>query len=107
MSDATYDLYGIDAPNLERARSIVERGLGVSMSRHESSWCGDYYRVGVSGAEHLVLKGNYDSVEDEWTEPKHSTAKFLLYVNETQRAGTLRELLSHVPEVVYLRTGRA
>ena len=103
----THDLYGIAAQTLDQARSTVERGLRISMSRHESSWCGDYFRAGMSGGEHFILQPNYDAVEDEWAEPKYKAAQFLLYVNETQRAAALRSILGDLPHVTYLRSGRA
>ncbi len=103
--NTNYSLYGITASTLEDARVIVEQGLGLAMSLHESSWVGDYYRAGTSGGEHFVLQPNYDSFEDEWTEPSHQNAKFLLYVNETQRAAALRDTLSRLRQVRHLRTG--
>ena len=104
---ANYDLYSIASPTLDQARVIVERGLGISLSRHESSWCGDYFRAGMSGGEHFILKANQDLVEDEWAEPQYKTARFLLYVNETLRAAALREALGRLPQVTHLRSGRA
>jgi hypothetical protein len=103
---STYDLYGIVAPSLEHARSIVEQGLGISMRLHESSMCGDYYRKGMTGTEHFILQQNYDPVENEWAEPEYRTANFLLYINETNRAAALRGLLSGLAHVTHLRTRR-
>ena len=57
------------------------------MVAHESGYhCGDYFRLGDTGAEHFILQQNYDSFENEWTEPEHQRIKFLLYVNETLRS---------------------
>lgn len=64
-------------------------------------------RDNVTVGERFILRRNRDVEADEWTEPDHRDSPFLLYVNETQRADELRELLEGVPEVKFLRTEEA
>jgi hypothetical protein len=104
---ADYDLYGPAVPTLEQARAMVEEALGFSIVLHESFYVGEYDRAGLLVGEHFELRHNYDSLEDAWTEPSHKTARFLLYVNETERAAALRPVLSRLPRVTHLRTWSA
>ena len=81
--------------------------VGISMQLHDSMYLGgDYYRAESSGGEYFELLHNFNSFEDEWTEPDHKTATFLLYVNETQRAAVVREVLGRLAQVTHLRTKR-
>lgn len=83
----TYDLYGIDVPDLDAARRLVEGILGIRLVAHESGYHnGAYYRLGDVGSEHFILQRNHDTFEDEWTEPDFKEKTFLLYVNETARS---------------------
>ena len=105
---ATYDLYGLIVASLEEAKTLIEKALGISLAAHESGYhCGAYYRSGDVGAEHFILQRNRDATEGEWAESDHSDAPFLLYVNETQRAAELRELLDGAANVRLLRTEEA
>src|SRR5687767_9068848 len=100
----TYDLYGIDATDLDAARRLVEGLLELRLVAHESSYhCGDYYRLGDVGAENFILQHNYDSFEVEWTEPEFQEKKFLLYVNETSRSAHIAAALTTDQSVKLLR----
>jgi hypothetical protein len=90
-----YDLYGVEAGDLEGARSLIESRLGISLLGHESGYRGGaYYRLGKAGAEHYILQRNFDEVEGEWANPKHQDAPFLFYVNETTRSADIRTRLT-------------
>lgn len=100
----TYDLYGIRVDDLETARAVVEDALRIKLNPHESSYhCGDYYRVGDAGAEHIVLQRNHDDLEKEWTEEGFKEFPVLLYVNETDRAADIENALARMPAVSLLR----
>jgi hypothetical protein len=102
-----YDLYGVEARDLEAARLIVEQRLGIKLQAHESSYLGEYFRLGLPGGEHLVLRRNFDDREHEWAEPEFSNRPFLLYVNETARSSELRQLLEDGKVVFHLRHSSA
>lgn len=90
-----FDLYGHkDGADLESVRHLAERALGVVFAAHESSYVGDYYRHGLSGAENFVLQRNFNKIEQEWTEKSFKEYPVLLYVNESQRAEGLEESLT-------------
>ena len=86
----TYDLYGYDYDNnIESARQAVEGALSIILNAHESSYLGDYYRLGSTGAENFILQHNYDEFEKEWMEENFHNYPLLLYVNGTSRAKEL------------------
>jgi hypothetical protein len=100
---SSYDLYGIACADLEAARAIIEKALGIEFVPHESLYLGEYYRFGMSGEENLLIQKNYDSDDDEWREDSHRDQLFLLYVNRTYRPEEFRQALEGVPEVSFLR----
>ncbi|MEM1256409.1 MAG: hypothetical protein AAGI69_28575 [Cyanobacteria bacterium P01_H01_bin.21] len=99
-----YDLYGINTTSLNKAQMIVEETLSIRLNLHESSYRGgDYCRLNGTGKEHFIVQYNYNEHEDDWTEARHKDFIFLLYVNESNRADELRELLSCNPFIALLR----
>jgi len=89
-----FDLYGLkENGNLESARELAERALGVSLAQHSSSYVGAYYRFGLSGSENFVLQGNFNQAEHGLNEKAFKEFSVLLYVNESQQADVLKKLL--------------
>lgn len=81
-SSRYYDVYGFGRADLERVRLAVERSLGVILELHESEHRGgEYYRLGLPGAENLELQRNFNVIESEYTEPDFREHEILLYVN--------------------------
>ncbi len=100
----TFDLYSVDAEDLDHARSIVEPVLETRFVEHESGFhCGRYFRHGLPGAEHFVLQRNYDDFAGEWTESDFRDSTFLLYVNETARAEELKASFLKLAELTHRR----
>jgi hypothetical protein len=99
-----YDVIGIVAGDLEAARSLVERRLGIRLAAHSSSYHGgDYYRLGMPGSENFILQRNYDPIEGEWTEAGFKDMPFLLYVNETYRPGEIVAKLTASTQAKHIR----
>src|SRR5262245_19513797 len=99
-----YDVYGISCESLEAAKTRINVAIGIELIRHDSAYhCGDYYRYKDAGEEHFIVQRNFDSVEDEWTEPERTDKPFLLYVNETPRSDELRRILEAVNGVELLK----
>lgn len=97
----TYLLLGIEGDDLGKARSQIERSLGIKMELHESGYrCGEYYRLGDVGHEHFILQRNFDEVEGEWTEPGCKECGLLFYANETDRAALICAALSSCARLV-------
>ena len=93
----TYDLYSITNYDLNAARQVIERVLGVSLVPHESSYIGDYY-LGKSNNEEYQLRKNIDPLDGEPVMSAVPVSSILLYVNETQRAPEIeRKLLAGLP----------
>jgi hypothetical protein len=98
-----YDTYGVDCSSLEEARALVESALGVLLQAHESGYRGgDYYRRDDPKTENLVLQRNYYTHQDEWAEPSHKSAPFLLYVSGSKRSDELRNTLLSCSSVIFL-----
>ena len=77
----TFDLYGVRGLDLESARLLLERMLGIKMEGHESSYrVGDYYLHKNSAKEKFLLQRNYDPYEEEWIEQDFPEAQLILYI---------------------------
>jgi hypothetical protein len=71
---------------------------------HESGYRGgEYYRLDSPKGENLLVQRNYDEFDDEWAEPAHQAAPFILYVNGTRRHEEPRQRLVAVPRITALR----
>jgi hypothetical protein len=88
-----YDLYGFKGLTLDQARSVVEQALGVHFVPHESSHWGEYYKSGGFVGETIKIRPKYDA-ENECIEEGFKEYDVLLYVDETERADVLREVLT-------------
>lgn len=99
-----YDLYGSKALSLEQLRLAVERKIGVSFSRHESSYFGgDYFRFGDPRAEEFVIHTNFVDEDGEFLESDCPEYSSLLEVNASPRADQLRVSLSSIADLYFLR----
>ncbi len=100
----TNDLYGFKDGDLEHARMAVEQALDVRMVPHESLYLGDYYRLGSSGQENMVLRRNVDPLDGEPAEQAFANMPLLLYVTDTDRPEELQQILtSKIPGLTLLR----
>lgn len=97
-------LFGIRAGTLEEAKRLVEGKLPVTLDPRSSTWLGDYYGTGWERRESMELQWNFVAQEGDWTEPEHRSWPILLYVEETDRAAELKELLCSIDQVQLLRT---
>ena len=100
---SVFDLYGLRHRSIDAARSSVERALAVEFAPHESSYLGEYFRVGEMDGEHLTLQANYHPLEQDWIEPKYADVPFLLYVNNVASSEETRARLESDPEINRLR----
>lgn len=90
----TYDLYGFVSDDLEAARVAMEQALDIHLAAHESLHTGDYYRLGFTGEENFVLQKNFDPFYKEVIEDKFPKFCILLYVNKTERAEEIEQMLT-------------
>jgi hypothetical protein len=99
-----YLLFGIVGENLDTARQAVEAALGIRMVLHDSMYLGgDYFRFDSSDAEEFILQNNFNTFEDEWTEPAHSSYKVLLYASRTTRGAEIRNALEGVGDLLWTK----
>ncbi len=100
----TYDLYGFTHNDLEGARILVERALGIRFVPHESSFIGDYYLFETAGEESFKLRSNVDPLDGEPAELDFPDIGVLLYVDGTERAKELEHrLITNIPGLRLLR----
>jgi hypothetical protein len=91
---ARFDLYGSRVDDLDNVRTLVESVLGVTLAAHESGYHGgSYYRFDSGKGEHIILKKNFDPIENEWFEEKFKSYPILLYINETHRSDEFQKQL--------------
>jgi hypothetical protein len=99
-----FDLYGSSVTSLEEIRAELEFQVGVFFSAHESGYMGgEYLRASAPGEEILILAHVADE-EGYFAEPGFEDWALLVYVNESQRWPELEVCLSHVKDLVLLRT---
>jgi hypothetical protein len=113
----TYDLYGTDSPDMDALRHALEAALGIEFEARWSDFLGgDYYswRPGDPSQEHLRIIRNhhYDADPDHdeemvVAEPEFNDYKLLLRVEGTTRGDHIRDRLSTVLGLVFLRRSEA
>jgi len=95
-------LYGIGAPDLFAAKSVVEKTLNCRFVEHESLFQGGtYYLYKSDGGDHLRVRENRDPFEDGPEEEGFPAEKFLLYVDDTSRWKALQTALSAHADIIH------
>ena len=78
---STQDLYGQRTDDLEAARVVAERALGVALEpRHSSYYGGDYYRNKSDKHDEIILQLNNDGEEGGCAEEDYKEFGVLLRV---------------------------
>lgn len=90
----TFDIYGIREKNIDRVAEKLADTLTVDWTPRHSLYLGDYFQYGRTGRESFRLQLNCHDLEDEWMLPQHKEYPTLLYVNHTDRAKQIEELLA-------------
>lgn len=100
---STYDLYGFQLGDLERARAAIESALKVEMVLHDSLYLGEYY-LGRMGEAEIQIRRNLDPLDGELSEREFPKMRILLYVNRAERAREIGQILSALtPDLAFLR----
>jgi hypothetical protein len=100
----TYDLYGFKSDSLMKAKSWVEKALGIQLRAHENLNAGDYFRLDYDDGENFILKKNFDPYEEEVIEDDFQDYQVLFYVNRTYRGDEIEDkLVSGIPRIKLLR----
>jgi len=94
------DLYGFAHNDLEEARGIVERVLGVILESHHSLHYGEYYLGRLPDEQSVHLRYNIDPLhdprtdppEEHFAEPDFRDSPLLLYVSGSS-VDTIRQQL--------------
>jgi hypothetical protein len=96
MTKKADDLYASPTPDLEVARQLLEKGLQISLSMHDSSWRGgDYFMGSGMGNETYILQRNRIGKPDA-AEEQFQDVETILYVECTTRSSELLETLQEM-----------
>jgi hypothetical protein len=104
---ASYDLYGSRTLTLDELRVAVEGVLDVDFERHESMYLGgDYFLGEDAGAEEkFQIQSNDLSAfeEGDLAEPEFAAHRTLLRVDRSARGDELRERLTAIVGLEFLK----
>lgn len=100
-----YDLYGFKKDNIQEAKSLFESSLSITLEKHDSDYCNDYYRFQNEDGEEFVLKENYSTEEDAYREPDFAKFSIIFYIDESRedKIKLYQKLLSVHESVSLLR----
>jgi hypothetical protein len=78
----TFDIYCIEAADLDAARQHMERVLPVQFVLHESAfWGGDYYLASSDEFGKITIRRNYNSYTGQLNEPAHPDCQIVVSVS--------------------------
>jgi hypothetical protein len=101
------DLYGTSLLSMVELREKVERVLGVKFDPHDSAYMGgDYFRAGElgGGEEFVIQRNNFEFAgEAETAEPDYPDYSVMLQVSWTDRGDEIRNRLSDIRGLLFLR----
>jgi hypothetical protein len=72
----------------------VEQALGITLIQYHNQYRGAYYGFGCINKESFVLQRNWNPLDEEFMEEQFLEMKILLYVNASNRAEELEQLLT-------------
>jgi hypothetical protein len=100
----TYDLYGTRTMTAEVLARFLQSLLDVPFEPRRSGFVGDYYLAKL-GEERFSVEPNVDDERDEEEplEPEFADRTVLLYVDRTERAGELEQMLASIGGLELLR----
>jgi hypothetical protein len=105
-----FDLYGIQAFDIDLAKDIVEKQLGIEMQGHDSGYLGCYYCLDVDRQRSIAIYENinheYDSdSEDAILESEFPMMRIIMRVNGFSLADADRHKSSLLlcQQIVFLR----
>jgi nuclear transport factor 2 (NTF2) superfamily protein len=90
---------------IEELRDELEARLGVTFRARYSDDIGSYFKASGVGSENFSIQPNYedDRDEDHVQEPAFADHAVLLYVNRTERGDEVRDALSDISGLEFLR----
>lgn len=99
----TFDVYGFEEADIQRAVETVEQLLGVRFEMRESDYWGGRYYCCRRGARRAFMI--YENRQGEWYTADYKRYGVILLVNNVDDMEGIRRLLtSGRPEPVLLRT---
>jgi len=92
---STEDLYGFKAGDLEAARILVEKTLGIELEPRNSSYHGgDYYSKKLESRDEIVLQVNNDGEEGGWAEEDYKDFGVLLRLYSPEHGDEYKKVLT-------------
>jgi hypothetical protein len=94
---STEDLYGFNAGDLETARTLVEKALGVEFDLRNSSYHGgDYYSKQLDNKDEILVQTNNDNdgQEGSWADEDYKNFGILLRVYSPEHGDEYKSILT-------------
>ena len=100
-----YDLYAFEGIDIHEAKNIIELALNIKFDERESDFQGGVYFIsGNKTSENFILKNNIDLLDKEPVEMDAPEYTIILYVNDTNRAITIKDYLLGAENFTLLRS---
>ena len=90
----TNDQYGFPESELEAARVVVQRVLGIALTKHHTIYRGEHYACDGCGAETFLLQANWEALDAELMEEQVPDMRVLLYISGSERATQIERRLT-------------
>jgi uncharacterized protein YacL (UPF0231 family) len=91
------DLYGSKSQDLEDVKSRVERVLESTLEERDSTYFGGrYYKAVLMNGEEIVVRRNFDPLDQEAAETEFKEYPIIVYVNNSMRAEQVRTVFEKV-----------
>jgi len=92
---STEDLYGFKDGDLEAARILVEKTLGIELDPRNSSYHGgDYYSKKLESRDEIVLQVNNDGEEGGWADEDYKDFGVLLRLYSPEHGDEYKKVLA-------------
>jgi hypothetical protein len=96
-------LYGVRNAEIEKISAALAARLGITWTRRDSSYRGDYFYYKVPGREEFILQKNWDPLEGQPMEPDFRDCSLLLYVGSDRADDIRAEIEAASSDIVFLR----
>jgi hypothetical protein len=90
---ASDDLYGSALDDLDAAKEVLERALGIEFEARDSFYIGEYCSAEAAD-ESFQLRYNFDPLEGEPYEGEFPELTLLFYVSNTSRSQEIMDKIA-------------
>lgn len=95
----SYALYGVRSKRLERVKDLVARALGRDLSVRDSEYFDIYYATQKGIDPRIVIKRNWDHVDERPHWPKHKDFEIVISVLDAEDYEAIDKALKSDPRI--------